>query len=129
MLEIAAIPQIISPGPIAVPTATPPITVATFVSSAPAVAPINRAGEKIPPNIPKPIQRLVMSNLPINSNNKYSILNPPSRIRSICSMPRPSISGKNIPVMPVIMAAVRSSFVGDQPVFFAIPAVFRRETI
>ena len=52
VLEIAAIPQIIKPGPIARPTVVPPIIVANFVNNAPAVAPINNAEKKFHQTFP-----------------------------------------------------------------------------
>ena len=47
----------------------------------------------------------------------------------MCSTPNPRISGKNVPVIPVIQAAISKSLNGDQFVFFAIDANFLKETI
>ena len=47
----------------------------------------------------------------------------------MCSTPNPRISGKNIPIILVIQAAISKSLKGDQFVFFAIDANFLKKTI
>ena len=69
-------------------------------TKAPTVAPKNKAGEKVPPKKPKPMQQLVKNNLKINNKissdtSKFSVI-----IAMSVFVPNPKTSSKNNPIIP-----------------------------
>ena len=72
----------------------------------PAQTPINRAGDKIPPNKPKPIHKEVKKIFSISNNNKKTIPLFSVMTFTIVSDPRPITSGKNKAVLPQITPGI-----------------------
>ncbi len=98
-----------------------------FPLIAPAEAPINRAGEKIPPKRPKPIQTAVMAILARKRIISDISRKFPTCISDTTVVPSPRISGIKIPTVPQISAAIIKLFEGENPNVFAKLVVFLKD--
>ena len=104
-------------------TVAKPPNIINLLRNPPAAAPIKAAGEKTPPNKPKPMLRDVASNLSINKTNKNPMPYPPLMILLISRPPVPKISGTKNPTRPQIKAAISMSDNGPKLLLMAIFAV------
>jgi len=85
----------------------------SWPARAPAAIPTNRAGEKTPPNKPKPIQSDVIIIFNISTVTNNSMVNWPAIMLFIAESPSPKISGTQIPTEPQIKAATNGLTLGE----------------